>query len=115
MRGGPAQVRLGGRGGPDGYVWVLFRVHGSRLRLLFQLLTRRFRAGSQAGSPLFCNRTRVCDDVQGMKIVYRDNRDFRHEPPPVPEDPRESGDGEPAQPDQGGQTVPFVGTFASIR
>ncbi|MFD4674989.1 hypothetical protein ACFWNN_35050 [Lentzea sp. NPDC058450] len=55
-----------------------------------------------------------------MKIVYRDNRDFRHEPPSTPEDPRESGEqavlaGEPVQAGQGGQTVPFVGTFASIR
>lgn len=55
MRGGPAQVRLVGRGGPDGYVWVLFRVHGSRLRLLFELLThisRRepFRVGHAGGS-----------------------------------------------------------------
>ncbi|WP_394621563.1 hypothetical protein JNUCC0626_21445 [Lentzea sp. JNUCC 0626] len=47
-----------------------------------------------------------------MKIVYRDNRDFRHEPPTEVPDPREP---DTAEPDQGGQTVPFVGTFASIR
>ncbi|WP_285646684.1 hypothetical protein [Lentzea sp. NBRC 102530] len=47
-----------------------------------------------------------------MKIVYRDNRDFRHEQPEAVPDPREP---DAADPDQGGQTVPFDGTFASIR
>ena len=52
-------------------MWVLFRVHGARLRLLFELLTQDWAGERSAG-------------------------------------------GSPSRA-QGGQTVPFDGTFASIR
>jgi hypothetical protein len=56
-------------------VWVLFRVHGARLRLLFELLTQDW-AGERSAS---------------------------------------WSRGTLPEPAQGGHTVPFDGTFPSIR